>query len=89
PIPANWNYDQFAEISGYHDKWDLDRVAYSGKVAPCDFVLPESVNDPLYKWAWGTEEECISGMRVVCQMLVSGSGYEGGHRLESVKAKNN
>jgi len=29
------------------------------------------------------------GELVVCQMLVFGSGYEGGHRLESVKAKNN
>ncbi|RYQ19407.1 hypothetical protein [Bifidobacterium pseudolongum] len=31
----------------------------------------------------------IAQYRVVCQMLVFGSGYEGGHRLESVKAKNN
>lgn len=62
PIPDNWNYDQFTEISGYHGKWDLDRVAYSGRVMPCDSVLPESVNDPLYKWTRRTEEECISGM---------------------------
>lgn len=62
PIPDNWNYDQFIEISGYHGKWDLDRVAYSGRVMPCDSVLPESVNDPLYKWTRRTEEECISGM---------------------------
>ncbi|RSX49046.1 glycoside hydrolase domain-containing protein [Bifidobacterium castoris] len=60
PIPSNWNYDQFTEIS-YHD-WDLDRVAYSGQVMPCDTVLPESVNDPLYKWVRRTEEECMSGM---------------------------
>lgn len=62
PIPDNWNYDQFTEISGYHGKWDLDRVAYSGRVMPCDSVLPESVNDSLYKWTRRTEEECISGM---------------------------
>ncbi|MDT3768181.1 DUF1906 domain-containing protein [Gleimia hominis] len=32
PIPNNWAFDQFHEISGYHGKWDLDRVAYSGRI---------------------------------------------------------
>ena len=39
PIPKNWNYDQFHEISGYGGSWDLDKVAYSGKIAPCDKVV--------------------------------------------------
>lgn len=32
PIPNGWVFDQFNEISGYHRKWDLDRVAYSGRI---------------------------------------------------------
>lgn len=32
-LPANWNFDQFSEITGITDsagvKWDLDKVAYS------------------------------------------------------------
>ncbi|MDO4665467.1 MAG: DUF1906 domain-containing protein [Actinomycetaceae bacterium] len=35
PIPDNWVFDQFHEISGYRGKWDLDRVAYSGRM-PAD-----------------------------------------------------
>ena len=31
-MPKSWNYDQFAELSGYKGKWDLDKVAYAGKV---------------------------------------------------------
>lgn len=31
PIPDNWVFDQFHEIRGYRGKWDLDRVAYSGR----------------------------------------------------------
>ena len=38
PIPANWNYDQFHEISGYGGNWDLDKVAYSGRIPACDSV---------------------------------------------------
>lgn len=30
-IPSNWAFDQFHEIPGYKGKWDLDRVAYSGR----------------------------------------------------------
>ena len=33
PIPDNWVFDQFHEISGYRGKWDLDRVAYSGRMS--------------------------------------------------------
>ncbi len=38
PIPTNWNYDQFHEISGYGGNWDLDKVAYSGRIPACDSV---------------------------------------------------
>lgn len=38
PIPKNWNYDQFHEISGYGGKWDLDKVAYNGKIPACNSV---------------------------------------------------
>lgn len=38
PIPNNWNYDQFHEIRGYGGNWDLDKVAYSGKISGCSKV---------------------------------------------------
>ncbi|MDO4413205.1 glycoside hydrolase domain-containing protein [Cutibacterium sp.] len=38
PIPDNWAFDQFHEISGYREKWDLDRVAYSGRVSAVSTV---------------------------------------------------
>lgn len=47
PIPTNWNYDQFTEISGYHGKWDLDRVAYSGRVSAVASVLGSGSESPL------------------------------------------
>ena len=75
PIPTNWNYDQFTEISGYGGRWDLDKVAHSGRVPACDVILsstspspypdkdPTSPDqDPLLKWAKTTEQECLSGM---------------------------
>lgn len=42
PIPGDWNYDQFAEISGYRGSWDLDRVAYAGRIPACASVLPQA-----------------------------------------------
>ncbi len=39
PIPNNWVFDQFHEISGYRGKWDLDRVAYSPKFDGVDQVI--------------------------------------------------
>ena len=42
PIPYKWNYGQFHEISGYHGKWDLDRVAYLGRVTACSTVCAGS-----------------------------------------------
>lgn len=38
-IPSNWNYDQIYEISGYGGKWDLDKVAYSGRISACDRII--------------------------------------------------
>ena len=81
PIPANWNYDQFAEISGYHDKWDLDRVAYSGRVSACGYVSntstggyddpdpSDSAKDPFYQWILGVENECVSEMGTIFNPL--------------------
>lgn len=31
PIPTNWAFDQFHEVKNLNGKWDLDRVAFSGK----------------------------------------------------------
>lgn len=42
PIPDNWVFDQFHEISGYQGKWDLDRVAYSSKFHAVDRVVSSS-----------------------------------------------
>lgn len=39
PIPKNWVFDQFHEISGYRNQWDLDRVAFSGRVGAVGSVL--------------------------------------------------
>lgn len=47
PIPDNWNYDQFTEISGYHGKWDLDRVAYSGVCPAVGLMLSQEESAPL------------------------------------------
>ncbi len=71
-IPKNWVFDQFHEISGYRGKWDLDRVAYSGRVSACASVLspipvptpdPDPATpdtDPLLQWVSTTENECIN-----------------------------
>ncbi|MCU9968256.1 glycoside hydrolase domain-containing protein [Mobiluncus mulieris] len=43
PIPREWNYDQFTEISNYKGHgFDLDRVAYSGRTVPVDRVAPST-----------------------------------------------
>lgn len=43
PIPDDWNYDQFTEISDYKGAgFDLDRVAYSGQAPAVDHVAPSS-----------------------------------------------
>lgn len=44
-IPANWNYDQFHEITGYGGSWDLDKVAYKGRVPACDRVQSYASTD--------------------------------------------
>lgn len=39
PIPDGWVYDQFTEIDDYKGQgWDLDRVAYSGKMEAVSYV---------------------------------------------------
>lgn len=43
-IPKNWNLNQFHEISGYGNKWDLDKVAYKNRFPVCKSVetrMPE------------------------------------------------
>ena len=44
PIPDNWNFDQFYEISGYGNSWDLDKVAFKGRFPACDSVVNEERN---------------------------------------------
>ena len=71
PIPDGWVYDQFTEIDDYKGQgWDLDRVAYSGKVSACASLLPavpvpapdpdpvSPETDPLLRWVAVTEQEC-------------------------------
>ena len=64
PIPNNWNYDQFHEISGYGGNWDLDKVAYSGKIPPCSTVVAkeEYYGDEVkfVNWVRNTEKECLN-----------------------------
>jgi len=42
PIPDGWVFDQFDEIHGYHGKWDLDRVAFSGRIGAVGSVQKSS-----------------------------------------------
>lgn len=42
-IPAEWNYDQFAEISLNPD-WGIDKLGYSGKYPPVEFLDETSTN---------------------------------------------
>lgn len=44
PLPDKWNYDQFHEIRGYAKRWDIDRVAYSGRIGAVSCVKASSVN---------------------------------------------
>lgn len=71
PIPNNWSYDQFTEISNYKGQgWDLDRVASSINSQGCSFLLPATASspdpdpespdsDPLLKWTVTTENACV------------------------------
>lgn len=45
-IPSDWVYDQFHEISGYHGKWDLDRVAFSKRNGAAGSVSSHAETDP-------------------------------------------
>ncbi|WP_308805867.1 glycoside hydrolase domain-containing protein [Atopobium minutum] len=52
PIPKDWVFDQFHEISGYGSKWDLDRVAYSGAYPACSSTSSIQENkDRFALWA--------------------------------------
>lgn len=42
PIPTGWVFDQFTEITGYRGNWDLDRVAYSGRIGAVGSVRPSN-----------------------------------------------
>ena len=67
-IPKNWVFDQFHEISGYKGKWDLDRVAYSGRIPAVSTVsVKESSDDssseitePFAKWIASVEKQYAS-----------------------------
>ena len=50
PIPDDWVYDQFAEISDYKGQgWDLDRVAYSGRMEAVAYVNSSNVGGSTVK----------------------------------------
>lgn len=93
PIPTNWNYDQFTEISGYHDKWDLDRVAYSGRVAACGSVLvqkpeteeptpenPEATT--FYRGVKAIEDDCVTKMGTATNPVSAYRTYVGSFILD-------
>lgn len=94
PIPTSWNYDQFAEISGYRGSWDLDRVAYSGRVPACASVLPQTpfptpdpdpqtpANDPLLQWTISTENSCLQELSGLMNPAAPYRGLTGGFILE-------
>lgn len=95
PITRQWNYDQFTEISNYQGEgWDLDRVAYAGRVSPCDAVLPSPPSskpdpdpatpntDPLLAWLKKTEAQCFKGMDGVLNPLKPYKGFTGEFILE-------
>lgn len=44
PIPDGWVFDQFSEINGYQGKWDLDRVAFSGRIGAVGSVTHTTEN---------------------------------------------
>lgn len=64
-IPKNWVFDQFHEIQGYKGKWDLDRVAYSGRIPAVSAVsVKESsdsssseITDPFARWIASVEKQ--------------------------------
>ena len=76
PIPKNWNYDQFHEIRGYGGNWDLDKVAYSGKISPCNIVLEkeeyQSDETRFINWVKSTEKVCADNFK---NILSPGYGY--------------
>lgn len=41
-IPSNWNYDQFKEISNFNNDMDIDKVTYSGSIAPIANLAEET-----------------------------------------------
>ncbi|MDT3767086.1 DUF1906 domain-containing protein [Gleimia hominis] len=55
PIPNNWAFDQFHEISGYHGRWDLDRVAYSGRSTACSTVV-----ENVHAGEYNSSRDCCS-----------------------------
>jgi peptidoglycan hydrolase-like protein with peptidoglycan-binding domain len=59
-MPANWNYDQFAEISMGTD-WAIDKDAYSGKYPPVTSLSREVYNKPA--------KPCIEGKTTIFELL--------------------
>ena len=67
PIPRNWNYDQFREIKKYGGNWDLDKVAYRGKVSACNTVLAKEEyqgdENRFINWVKSTEKACSENFK--------------------------
>lgn len=89
PIPKNWNYDQFHEIHGYGGNWDLDKVAYSGKISPCNIVLEkEEYQDDeirLIKWIKDTEDLCVEKSKNILLLIYGYNHVIGRAILENLR----
>ncbi|MDR6938484.1 glycoside hydrolase domain-containing protein [Arcanobacterium hippocoleae] len=83
PIPENWVFDQFHEISGYRGKWDLDRVAYSRAATVCSTVERNyAASDPLLNWVKETESQCLAAMSGFMNPAAPYKGFVGEFILE-------
>lgn len=89
PIPKNWNYDQFHEISGYGGKWDLDKVAYNGKIPACNSVLSsqkyQQDETQFIKWVTTTEKECLKAFEGIFNPLIAYRFAVGQYILEYLR----
>lgn len=70
PIPSKWNYDQFTEIKGYGGNWDLDRVAYSGRMPAAHQLI--SIDDHNFlEWVIRTEERLAATLGTIHNVLLA------------------
>ncbi|WP_100066032.1 glycoside hydrolase domain-containing protein [Miniphocaeibacter massiliensis] len=89
PIPNNWNYDQFHEIKGYGGKWDLDKVAYSGRIPACDTVGKYDINYeiPPKPDTSGVSKTIFDAISLIEELELAYKEYKEGDYLEHHVAK--